>query len=312
MVTRLPATLCALVMICIAQAAPAVAASGGGLRPEDYRIARIGFRLAVAGARFCPLFTPLAGLGLQHLADFRPADRPEAVARFGLDRGPGIVSVVEDGPAARAGLSAGDVLLAINGISFTVPAAKPAEGNAGQRRLAMERSDQLIADALTRGQATLTVLRGGAEKRILLGSVAGCSARVRLARSPQFNAFASRGYAIVTTAMLDFVRSDDELAIILGHEMAHVVLGHDPKPGRRSVVRAQEQAADRLGLRLAWAAGYDISAAIPFWRRLAARGGPHLFNDHPGLAERDEIVRETISDLGAQRPELGESALPQR
>lgn len=309
--TRLPAALCAFLMICTAPVTPAIAATGGSLRPEDYRVARIGFRLAVAGARFCPSLTPLAGLGLQHLADFKPADRPEAIARFGLDRGPGIVSVVEDSPAARAGLIPGDILLAIDGISFPLPGAMAIGGN-GERRLAMERSDQLIADALARGQAMLTVLRGGAEKRVSLRAVAGCPARVRLARSPQLNAFASRGYAIVTTAMLDFARSDDDLAIILGHEMAHVVLGHDPKPGRRSIVRAQEEAADRLGLRLAWAAGYDIAAAIPVWRRLAARSGPHLFSDHPGREAREEIVRETISDLGAQRPELGESALPQR
>src|SRR5262245_36308331 len=40
------------------------------------------------------------------------------------------------------------------------------------------------------------------------------------------NAGAASGQIMVTEGMLRFVRSDDELAMILGHELAHITQGH--------------------------------------------------------------------------------------
>src|SRR3546814_19959489 len=86
----------------------------------------------------------------------------------------------------------------------------------------------------------------------------------------------------MTTALLDFLRNDDELAIVLGHEIAHTIYKHPAELEARGVpsegllrgfgknasrVRATEEEADRLGIKLAWAAGYGVSAAIPYWRR---------------------------------------------
>ena len=106
--------------------------------------------------------------------------------------------------------------------------------------------------------------------------------RNRLARSRQVNAFANGRYVVMTTAMLDFLRSDDELAVVLGHELSHNILRHPalldeqgvPKKGlmrsfgkNASRVWKTEAEADRFGIRLMAAAGYDVQAAIPFWRR---------------------------------------------
>src|SRR3546814_5702361 len=171
---------------------------------------------------------------------------------------------------------------------------------------------------------------------VRLEPVAGCPARVRLARSRQVNAFANRGYAIMTTALLDFLRNDDELAIVLGHEIAHTIYKHPAELEARGVpsegllrgfgknasrVRATEEEADRLGIKLAWAAGYDVSAAIPYWRRYYSQYAtlPQIFRTHPSLGARERLIREAIaglgadaSDLGAKRPEFGESPLRQR
>ena len=301
-----------LALSALAVAAAAQAPDPPPIRAEDHRVARIGYRLAANGAHFCPDPYPLTGLILHHLAEYEASDRATARTRFGLERGPGVLAVVENSPAAEAGLAPGDILLTADGRAFTSPASIANQADAKRRRIGIEDSERRLEAALGDGSAALTVLRGGADLRIALGSAPGCPARVRLARSGQMNAFANRGYAIVTTALLGFARSDDEVAIILGHEMAHVILGHPEKPGKRALVRANEEAADRLGLRLAWAAGYNLAAAIPFWRRYWARIGPRLFSAHPGHDARERIVAETISDLGAQRPELGEGALGER
>jgi beta-barrel assembly-enhancing protease len=57
--------------------------------------------------------------------------------------------------------------------------------------------------------------------------------------SDQINAFAAPGGIIViTTAMLKFLKNEDELAVILGHEIAHVELQHGVKSvGSEKVIK---------------------------------------------------------------------------
>ena len=49
----------------------------------------------------------------------------------------------------------------------------------------------------------------------------GCANPARLRFRDEVNAFAWKGKLWVTTGMLRFVESDDELALVLGHELGH-------------------------------------------------------------------------------------------
>ena len=301
---------------------------GSYLRSEDHRLGQIAFRIASAAAPLCPATFPLTGILYHHLDEYEPADRQSMIAQFGLDRGLGVLSVIEDSPAAAAGLVAGDVILSLNGRPLERdPALVPPRTTT--RRAALESAEAQIEQALTRGAARIGVIRNGRHFELSLGSRLGCPGRIRLARSQQTNAFANGRYVTLTTAVLAFTQSDDELAIIIAHEMAHNILNHPdrldsegvPKGLLRGIGRkaqkvwATEAEADRLGIRLASAAGYDVAAAIPFWRRFYAKfDGPQIFRTHPSLGARERIITETIAELnlGAQRPELGKGALPDR
>lgn len=119
--------------------------------------------------------------------------------------------------------------------------------------------------------------------------------------SPETNAFAlPGGQVFVTTAMLEFLESEAELACVLGHEIAHVDQRHAIEHFHariamnrigldgigavadlpRMLIRMgyrkyQELEADIAGLRLATAAGYDDDAAVsPFARLAEATGRP--------------------------------------
>ena len=283
-------------------------------------MAGVSYRLGTGGAPHCPKPFPLTGLLLHHLAEYAPKDRAEAAAQFGLSAGPGIVVVVPDSPAARSGLTAGDVLLSVNGAPFESPAAIAAEKHPKTRRKLIERTEAQLEEQLHLGSVRLEILRAGRKIVVPLQPVMGCEARGRLARSSQANAFADGRYAIMTTRMLEFVRNDDELAVVMAHEIAHNLLAHPARLESENVphgilrgigksasrVRATEEEADRLAVKLLWSAGYDLSAMIPFWRRLYSTYDPiplpKLLRSHPSLGARERIAREVAAELGAAAP----------
>lgn len=310
------AILWAILSNSIAHAQAVASPAASHLRTEDHRIADIAYRLAAAGADSCPEAYPLTGLLFHHLAEYGADDRRLLIAAYGLDRGPGVLSVVAGSPAAYAGLIAGDVLLAANDKPFPDASSIAREPRREIWRAWVSASEALLEEQLRRGPVRLAVLRSGQAENLTLGSISACPARVRLARSVQVNGFVSGRYVIMTTGMLGFIRSDDELALVLGHELAHLILRHTDRLAEQNVprgllrgfgknasrVRSTEEEADRLGLRLASAAGFDVSAAIPFWRRFyRLYDGPQLFRTHPTLGARERIIEETLAELaGAQ------------
>lgn len=76
--------------------------------------------------------------------------------------------------------------------------------------------------------------------------------------SQEVNASSSPMRISVTIGMLRFTRNADELAMVLGHELAHFTLQH------RGSTPAHEFAADSLGSRYTDVAGYShcIGAAV--------------------------------------------------
>ena len=294
-------------------AATAEAAGSSTLRRDDLRVGTVAYRLARAGAARCTVKYPLTGILWHHLVEYEPRDRATMIERHSLDRGPGVLSVIGGSPAAAAGLAAGDTLLAVAGRSFPTGAAVAAEPKREKWRRRAEDSEAMLEEALRTGPAELRLLRNGREMSVTLGSEPGCLGRVRLARSTQVNAFATGRTVVMTTAMLAFLRSDDELAVVLGHELAHNIFGH---PATRteegllaglgikaSAMWKREEAADRFGLRLVADAGFDLEAAIPFWRRYLGKYDwfPQIFRSHPSLGAREKIAAEEIAAIRSGR-----------
>jgi Zn-dependent protease with chaperone function len=308
-------------LLAAAVIAPGASAPASSLRQDDLRLASMAYRIATLARPLCPEPRPISGLLLHHLADYTDADRTGMVTRYGLDRGAGVLSVVEDSPAARAGLLAGDVIVSVDGVALALPVDSD--------RAARDAVEDRFEDAIRAGPVELRILRSGTELGLRLEPESGCPSRVRLARSGQVNGFATRRHVVLTTAILNETRSDDELAVVLGHELAHVALKHPdrlealgiPRGILRGIgknadrVQETEREADRLGLRLAQAAGYDVKAALPFWQRFYAKyDGPQLFRTHPTLQVREQIIRGALVELeeSAKRPELGKGPLGQR
>lgn len=135
---------------------------------------------------------------------------------------------------------------------------------------------------------------------------------VKVFESKEVNAFALPGGKIgVYTGLLKVTQTQDQLAAVIGHEVAHVIAGHSNErvsqqqvaglgmgvaelilgggPGGGAVMsalgagaqygvllpfsRAHESEADLLGLDYMAKAGFDPRQAVQLWRNMAQAGG---------------------------------------
>jgi predicted Zn-dependent protease len=152
----------------------------------------------------------------------------------------------------------------------------------------------------------------------------------------QPNAFAlPGGFIFVTRSLVELCERDrDELAFILGHEMAHVIRGHAIKrivstsavnvASRAVPVRGQlstwlrkvgiqflesaysqelEFQADKLGVRLADVAGYNPNASIKLLGRLSELSlsesefvAGNYFSSHPAFEARISNIKQFLQE----------------
>jgi predicted Zn-dependent protease len=143
------------------------------------------------------------------------------------------------------------------------------------------------------------------------------------------------GRAAVYTGMIDFARSDDELAVVMGHEACHAIARHgtervshgtligtgteiagaaagSPEVAQGSAMAAhlllqlphsrdQEIEADEMGLLTAAQAGYDPRSAIDLWRRMQSQNGGSIefLSTHPSESTRIERLQALMPQATA-------------
>jgi predicted Zn-dependent protease len=158
---------------------------------------------------------------------------------------------------------------------------------------------------------------------------------VNVISSPQVNAFCMPGGKImVYSGIVDKLKlSDDELAFVLGHEMAHALREHSREQVSQSAAaqtaiglgaallglgqgaaslanigydafiatrfsRGDEAEADRIGVELAARAGYDPHASVAVWQKMAAAsassGTPEFLSTHPTDASRTQALQALL------------------
>ncbi|MFN2432074.1 MAG: M48 family metalloprotease, partial [Gemmatimonadota bacterium] len=183
------------------------------------------------------------------------------------------------GPAADADLLPGDQILAVAGSPVT--RIEDVQARAAERTPGVPLS--------------LRVFRGGQQHRVVV--VPRLRARaidVVVTDQPWVvNAFARRDGVFVPTGILQLLPTDHELAVVIGHELAHLVRGHLAASYRTArgaaFSRDLEREADRVGLELAHRAGYHPAAGVNLWSTLARVRGAFTrewLSSHPGYAER--------------------------
>lgn len=286
----------------------------------DQRVAGIAYKLARANLDICERRMPLTGMLVHSLDQFPAAAQPIAVATFGLGADPAVMVAVPGSAAARAGLQAGDTILSIGGRTF--PAKSP--GKKGNYARVREIEEHLLA-GLETGPVPIDYVRAGVRRTAILEPEPGCLSRVQISVSPERNAKADGTYAQITSGIVNFVRSDDELALVIAHEMSHNILGHRVRlkeqkisrgllksiDGSAGKIRITEVEADYLALYMLARAGYDIGAAPAFWQRYGPGSLLAIFSDgtHPGRSTRVAATEATILEIRRKQQE-GAPLLP--
>ena len=158
---------------------------------------------------------------------------------------------------------------------------------------------------------------------------------VNLVSSRAVNAFCMPGgkIAFYTGIISALQLTDDEVAVIMGHEIAHALLEHGRARMSEQVLksvgitvaamvfnlghvsasvlgqaadlavslpfsRQHETDADLVGMELAARAGYDPRAAANVWRKMSKLGGgnqpPQFLSTHPGHASRIKDIETNL------------------
>lgn len=282
---------------------PVLAASMAPIDPE-FRLAAVGYRLAVANPAQCdnpPMFT---GLMLHNIADYAPGDRAAATELYGLSGGFGVLQVVPDSAAERAGLAAGDEIVAVNGLDLKRFNLAAIRSSASFDRTA--KFADYLESALAGGPANLVVRRQSATVDLRLEGQPGCGGRIALIRRGAADAWSDGRYVAVTLAMVDLAADDSELAFVVGHEMAHNI-AHDaarkhPLGGLllqfgfgAARVKQAEINADTVAITLMARAGFDLAAPEHLLSKAASSHQLDLAITHPGIARRITVVRQAIA-----------------
>jgi hypothetical protein len=276
-------------------------------RSPEMRVATIGYRLATVNAQRCGRTAPVTGLLLHELGSYDESLRAQVTARYGLGDGIGVLGVVPGSAADDAGLMTGDEIGAIGGQAIAelhLPAMHP---TATYERV--EAFTKIVAAQLARGPLALSIRRGGETRSVTLAPQYGCAAPVVMVEGSKPDAWSDAHYAAVTQGLVR-VAGDDELAFALAHEMAHIVLDHAAEPhgslvglgigGKRS--RDRERAADRLGIAMTLAAGYDERGAEALLERFARVNAPGISLTHPSVKARIAAIRQAAAGLSAGQP----------
>src|SRR5688572_27408868 len=212
-------------------------------------------------------------------------------------------------------------------------------------RMADQAYDQLKAEkteegTLNRDDGLLTRVRAVAARiqpqtAVFRPDAPGWDWEVNVIRSDELNAFCMPGGKIMfyTGLIQQLELSDAEIAIVMGHEIAHALREHSREQysqalaaqtaigigavlfgvgqntanlaatGYQALVatrfsRTDENEADQIGLELTARAGYDPRAGVTLWQKMmnANQGGrpPEFLSSHPAEASRVQQIQALL------------------
>jgi len=292
-----------------------------------HRVDTVGFRIAVANRDDCKDWVS-AQIGLHAVT---PQSLPRKYRSFSAEAlnltwtRATVISVVEGSPAAAAGIVDGDELLTFNNEPV------PVTGTPGWIGYFLKYNGER--------PVTIVLRRDGVYQTLTVNPVLACAIPINLELNAEAGAFTDYEKIVIQTGMLRVTRTDADLATIVGHELAHVTMGHYKKKlinesagafsgalidggfllggiytgrafsdylgkvGARTFSVDFEREADYVGAYYAARAGYDISGTEEVWRiiSLEAPSMIRTATTHPTSPVRYLQMRKVIEEIADKK-----------
>ena len=208
-----------------------------------------------------------------------------------------IIDIVENSPADKAGLLVGDKILKLG--DYELPEGKKA----------LKKISKHFSKLETEEIQKIKIDRNGEIKTFEFAKNKICNYPIILTQDNIVNAFADGKKVIMTQGIVNYAKDDNELALVIAHELAHNDRGHLDAKNKNTLVMGSigfildlmtiyysggtaggdaqntelwskigaeaysvefEKDADYGGAYYAVRAGYDIGNANEFWERMGA------------------------------------------
>ena len=241
-----------------------------------------------------------------------------------------VVDVIEGTPAHKAGILPGDVIVGVG--DEMLP-----EGNKAHTCYL----DLLKKHIAENGTVTLRVERNNSPLQFTVEGERVCGYPVLFKDDQVPNAYATGEYIVVQSGLLNIVDSDDELAQIVSHELAHNACGHIKAKqtnqmgglilgglltiltgvdltqsfaeiGAEAYSQSFEYEADYVGVYYTARAGYDITYLPDTWRKFSTMAPQAITtgSTHPPNADRYVALEATIKEIRTKQA-AGQELLPE-
>ncbi|MCF6292413.1 MAG: M48 family metallopeptidase [Robiginitomaculum sp.] len=295
-------------------------------RSEALRLQKIGNQVLAANADFCPNTRQLFGVWLHTSHDYNRNIRSAAEIHYNINEEPSIYFVVPGSAADIAGLQQGDTLISIDSQPTT-------SGKQATKKITAQLKKLVEADEIR--PISFEVMRDEDPLSIAITPQIICGYPLSLADSDSINAYANGKGIFVTRGMMRFAESDEELALIISHELAHNTEGHVEAKMRNTIVggigglaidilfaaggvntggaftdagmdigqvaysEAFEAEADYVGTYFLHRTGMDTVNVAHFWRKMAAENPRSItaVTTHPTSTSRFLRIRAAIKEI---------------
>lgn len=287
---------------------------------KNLRLQDIAYPLLVSGVPFCGRNTrPVLGMIYANKYSFDEASRNIAVQYYGMDENVKIIDIYATSPSEEAGLRIDDTIEEINRQQVLT------------EEHSVEKLAELLSELLSAGTPIqITVSRNGQEMIFNVIAEQACNYPVILVKSEDINAFADGQMVGITQGMMRFIEQEQELSLVIAHELAHNAMGHISSQrsntllgsildfavgtvtgigtqgifshvANRAYSQEFEAEADYVGLYIMANAGLEVEGAAHFWRRLAAANPAEIeksfMASHPSSPERFLAIEEGAKEI---------------
>ena len=235
--------------------------------------------------------------------------------------------VIPSSSAFKSGLRSNDEIVSINDIKATIDKEKFHK----ELEKLRAKSDSL----------KVVYKRQGEERVATFDPDLICNYPILLVQNDSVNAFANGSQIGITTGMIRFAQKDEQLGLVIAHELGHNIMDHISKlrtnsllgtivdlaaayygvntqgvfgqTGARMYSQEFEAEADYVGIYYMERAGYSIDNVADFWRDMAVEH-PGSINQshastHPATPERFLEINAAIEEI-KEKKRLNQQLIP--